>query len=161
MNLSRRFAFIWSFSREKEMAYQEFTLPINFISLRLTNVLIIIGMTAFIFIDFFRDVNYSYVLASRLVLTAISLSVIVYCRKKRPTASAVDFLIAFSLTALVAFSFFTASFGHMPSFFLTNISVTTLVFVATISGFRFRHALLFNFIYLLIFIFYSQVFQRD
>jgi signal transduction histidine kinase len=156
-----RYSHIWKFNPEKEKAYIEFNRSANQISLSIISLLIMIGMGSFLVIDFFRNVNYSLVLIVRGTLLVLSSFLFFYSRRRKLTPRQIDFYTTMALGALAAFAFATAFFGSMPSFFLTNTTITILVFVTTISGLRFRHGFIFNLTYIALFWAFSWFIKRD
>jgi signal transduction histidine kinase len=156
-----RYFYIWRFSQPKESAYEEYCRSANLLSLYLINALMIFGMGMFLIIDYFRQVDYTFVFYSRLVYMLISLAIMVFAWKTVLKPKVVNRLILFALFILIVFSMVLSYFGRMPSFFLTNITVMVLMAAATISGLPFRYSLQFNIFLLVAFVAYSQLILPD
>src|SRR5437899_5876269 len=67
-----RYSFIWKFPQEQELAYSRFVQPANLLSLRLVTFITLFGMSTFLIIDYFRDVDFSIVLLSRICVLSIA-----------------------------------------------------------------------------------------
>jgi signal transduction histidine kinase len=131
------------------------------LSLYLVNALIIFGMGMFLIIDYFRQVEYTVVFYSRLSYMIFSLVTILIVWRSRITTKAINYLILLTMFLLMIFSMVLSYFGKMPSFFLTNMTMTVLMGVATISGLPFRYSILLNTFLLLSFIIFSQKILPD
>ncbi|HTH57584.1 MAG TPA: HAMP domain-containing sensor histidine kinase [Cyclobacteriaceae bacterium] len=118
-------------------------------------------MSTFLIIDYFRDVDFSIVLVSRLCVLAIAVGIMAYSFKK-PLHSvyipAATFGIAFiNFTAALV----TATYARMPGFYLTNLLFLVWVLVVAASGLNLRYGLSLNLVLLVVFMVYSQKFNRN
>jgi len=156
-----RYSFIWKFPSAQEEAYDRFVQPANLLSLRLVTFITLFGMSTFLIIDYFRDVDFSVVLASRICVLSIAVGIMAYSFKKPLNPKFIPvgtIVIAFinSAAALV-----TATYARMPGFYLTNLLFLIWVLVVAASGLNLRHGLTLNFVLLAIFWFYSQNVNRN
>lgn len=156
-----RYSYIWAFPSEQENAYLNFTYTGNHLSLRLVNLLVMLGMAIFIVVDWFRQLDYSASLTIRLITLFVAFLFLVVAQRKALAALQVEFLIGLSLANLIVFALVASSVAHMPPFFLTNILITVLVLVPTISGLRLRWSLFVNSLFFLLFIAYSQLIRVE
>ncbi len=156
-----RYSYIWKFGNAKESAYEEYCRAANLLSLYLVNGLIIFGMGMFLVIDYFRQVDYTFVFYARLLYVFISLVTILFVWKTKVGPTRVNYLILLTMFLLIVFSMVVSYFARMPSFFLTNLTVMVLMGVATISGLPFRYSILFNVFLLVAFVIYSQTILPD
>jgi signal transduction histidine kinase len=156
-----RYSFIWKFPKAQEDAYGLFVQPANLLSLRLVTFITLFGMSTFLIIDYFRDVDFSVVLGSRICVLAIALSLMVYTFKKPLPRNFVPFGIV--VIAFINFSaaLVTATYARMPGFYLTNLLFLIWILVVAASGLNLRHGLLLNLILLAVFISYSQFINRN
>ncbi len=161
MHFFSRYSFIWKFPKEQEIAYANFVLPANLILLRLVTGITLFGMTAFLIINYFQDVDFGVVLGTRILVLLIAALLMAYTFKKPlnlkiiPIGNVIIGIITFC-SALI-----TATYAKMPAYYLTNLLFLILVLVIMASGMGFRYGLFLNIILFLIFIAYSQFIRRD
>jgi signal transduction histidine kinase len=161
LQLFSRYSYIWSFNPLLENSYELFTYRSNLISLRLINFLVAIGMLIFLFVDTIRLVNYSFVFFSRIAMLSVNALIILLSYRWRLTSFGVEVCMAITISCVVSFALVTSYYGDMPPFFLSNLFVTIFVFFSTISGLRFRHSLLLDSIFLIVFFIYAEKIHDD
>jgi signal transduction histidine kinase len=136
-------------------------MPANLAYLRLVSFITIFGMSLFLVVDFFKEVDFSIVLAARSVALAVaSFTMWVSFRND------VSVREHFACIALIMFTNFgasiaTAMFGGMPPYYITNLLFLMFVLVVTASGLNFRHAFYLNTVCMMVFLIYSQFIKRD
>ncbi len=154
-----RYSYIWKFDKEQEAKYEQFIQPSNLTSLKLVTFLTIFGMSIFLMIDFFRDVDFSVVFATRLGVLAIA-SIVMWFAFKELSFNAYFFCI----TVITAISFgsalITATFADMPPYYLTNLLFLMFLLSVTASGLHLRHAFILNLVCLIIFLVYAQYINK-
>ncbi|MGC4021791.1 MAG: HAMP domain-containing sensor histidine kinase [Cyclobacteriaceae bacterium] len=156
-----RYSFIWKFSKEKELAYNRFVQPANLLSLRLVTSITLFGMSTFLIIDYFRDVDFSIVLLSRIVVLSIAIGIMLFTFRKPLNPNFVPFGIVVIAFINFGAAMVTATFARMPPYYLTNLLFLIWVLVIAASGLNFRHGLILNAILFIAFILYSQFARRD
>ncbi|HCW08892.1 MAG TPA: hypothetical protein DGG95_16165 [Cytophagales bacterium] len=161
MQFFSRYSFVWSFDKKQEAAYNEFVRPSNLLSLRLVTFITLFGMSVFLIIDYFRDVDFSVVLFSRIVVLTIASALMVFTFKKPMSANFIPWGIV--VVAFINFgaSLVTATYAMMPPYYMTNLLFLIWVLVIAVSGLNLRHGLALNFILLLVFVWYSQTVNRN
>jgi signal transduction histidine kinase len=155
-----RYSYIWKFDREQEIKYDLFVRPSQLTSLRLVTFITIFGMSLFLVIDAFKDVDYSVVLMTRTCVLAIAISTMWLTYRNMGSKSIVLLVVLITMLNFGS-AMVTSAFAGMPSFYLTNLLFLIFVLVITASGLHFRYALLLNVFCFLVFIFYSQVIKTD
>jgi len=160
LNILSKFSYIWKFDRQKEEEYNLFVKPSNLASLRLVTFITIFGMSLFLIVDFFKEVDYSVVLASRICV--LSLAFILMWLSYRDLSST-GIVLCVSLVPIMNFgaSVVTSYYAGMPPFYITNLLFLIFVLVVTASGLHFRFALMVNLFCLIMFLLYSQFFNRN
>ena len=160
MHFFSRYSYIWKFDKKQEVRYEQFVQPSNLISLRLVTFLTLFGMALFLAIDFFREVDFSVVLFTRIGVLVMA-SAIMWLAYKKLSFN----MYVFCVVLVVAISFgsamVTATFAHMPPYYLTNLLFLIFLLVVTASGLHLRHALYLNLAALLVFLLYSQYLHRE
>ncbi len=160
MHFFSRYSYIWRFDDQEEENYNQFIHPSNLTSLRLVTFITIFGMSLFLLIDSFKDVDFSIVLLSRIVvLTGASAIMWFTYRGLKFNGTVVGVILICILNFGAALV--TATFAGMPSYYLTNLLLLIFLLVTTASGLHFRQALLTNTVCLVIFVLYSQLVNRD
>jgi signal transduction histidine kinase len=146
---------------EQEIAYAKFVLPANLILLRLVTGITLFGMTAFLIVNYFLDVDFGVVLGTRIVVLLIAALLMAYTFKKplNPKIILIGNVIIGIIT--LGSALITATYAKMPAYYLTNLLFLILVLVIMASGMGFRYGLFLNIILFLIFIAYSQFIRRD
>jgi signal transduction histidine kinase len=155
-----RYSYVWKFEREQEIKYDLFVLPSQLASLRLVTFITIFGMSLFLVIDAFKDVDYSVVLVTRTCVLAIAITTMWLTYKNMGSKSIVSLVVLITMLNFGS-AMVTSAFARMPSFYLTNLLFLIFVLVITASGLHFRYALFLNILCFLAFIFYSQVIKTD
>ncbi|HEV8514122.1 MAG TPA: HAMP domain-containing sensor histidine kinase [Cyclobacteriaceae bacterium] len=161
MQFFSRYSYIWKFPKEQELAYNRFVQSSNLISLRLVTFITLFGMTVFLIIDYFRDVDFGIVLVSRIfVLTAASVIMVLSYQKWVGNR-----MIQWGIVCIALMNFssamVTANFARMPPYYITNLLFLILVLVTTASGLNFRSGLALNFACLMTFFLFSIFIKRD
>src|SRR5258708_31367635 len=72
-----RYSYIWKFPKEQELAYNRFVHPSNLLSFKLVTFITLFGMSTFLIIYYFRDVDFSVVLFTRLVVLTIATALMI------------------------------------------------------------------------------------
>ncbi|MEP2668476.1 MAG: HAMP domain-containing sensor histidine kinase [Cyclobacteriaceae bacterium] len=154
-----RYSYIWKFDKEQEAKYEQFIQPSNLTSLKLVTFITIFGMSIFLMIDFFRDVDFSVVFATRLGVLTIA-SIVMWFAFKELSFNA----YVFCITVITAISFgsalITATFADMPPYYLTNLLFLVFLLSVTASGLHLRHAFILNLVCLIIFLIYAQFINK-
>ncbi|HEY5690879.1 MAG TPA: sensor histidine kinase [Cyclobacteriaceae bacterium] len=160
MHFFSRYSYIWKFDSDQEREYSKFVLASNVTSLRLVTFITLFGMSLFLLIDYFKDVDFSYVLGSRIIVLS-GASIIMWLTYKGLSARGI--VISVSLIVVLNFgaSLVTAKLAGMPSFYLTNLLFLIFLLVVTASGLHFRQALIVNTICLITFLMYSNFIKID
>lgn len=161
MHFFSRYSYIWRFPGDQEQDYARFVMPGNLISLRLVSFITIFGMCLFLTIDFFREVNYSIVFATRLIAVGVGAVTMYESFRRELSIRLLNISIASLAAANFGVAMVTATFANVPSFYLTNLLFLIFVLVVTASGLNFRHSLLMNTALLMVFIFFSQYIRKD
>ncbi|MBS1950406.1 MAG: hypothetical protein OJF59_000331 [Cytophagales bacterium] len=161
MQFFSRYSFIWKFPSQQEKDYIRFVQPSNLLLLRLVTFITLFGMSAFLVIDFFRDVDFSIVLLSRICVLSIASAIMVFTFKKNISLNFIP--LGFVVIACISFAaaLVTATFAHMPGYYITNLLFLIWILVVAASGLNLRHGLLLNLVLLLLFLAYSQFINRN
>ena len=161
MHLFSKYSYIWSFEPEKELAYNEFVKHANLISVRLVSFIAIFGMSLFLIIDLFKDIEYLVIFITRATSLVIS-SIIMFLTFRKTIAIRTIQLggATIAITSL-SVSLVTSTFTSLPGYYLTNLVFLIFVLVVTASGLNFRHGLVVNLICLTLFLIYSQFIRKD
>lgn len=143
---------IWKFEDTDEEAYGLYMLEKDKASLRLTLVCVMITAIVFLAVDYYRDTDYGYVVIFRGGL--LLLSIIFYWATYRFRLLPAFIQSMMVTTLFVNFLAYTALgiLGNMPSFYYPNTIPLLLYMGMSIIGIRYRYALIFNSVVLLIFI---------
>ncbi len=160
MQFFSRYSYIWEFDKEPEEKFDLFVRSSQLASLRLVTFITIFGMSLFLVIDAFKDVDYSVVLITRACVLTIAITTM-WLTYKNPSAKVIVFFVVLITILNFGSALVTSAFARMPSFYLTNLLFLIFVLVVTASGLHFRYALFLNVFIFLIFIFYSQTIKRD
>ncbi len=160
MQFFSRYSFIWKFDKEQEEKYDLFVRPSQLASLRLVTFITIFGMSLFLAIDSFKDVDYSVVLMTRSCVLAIAITTMWLTYKSLGSKSIVSFVVLITMLNFSSATV-TSAYAGMPPYYLTNLLFLIFVLVITASGLHFRYSLLLNIFCFSIFIFYSQILKRD
>ena len=160
MHFFSRYSYIWRFDKDQEAKYDLFVRSSQLASLRLITFITIFGMSIFLVIDFFTDVDYSVVLITRSVVLAIALTTMWLTYKDLSPTSIVALVILMTLLNFGS-AIITSTFAGMPTFYLTNLLFLIFVLVVTASGLHFRYALFLNVFCFATFLFYSQVIKIE
>lgn len=156
-----RYSYIWKFPKEQELAYSRFVQPTNLLSLRLVTFITLFGITIFLLIDYFRDVDFSVVLVTRIFVLSVASILMAVTFKKSLNPNLVPWGIVMIGFINFGAALITATYARMPAFYLTNLLFLILVLVVTASGLNLRHALLLNILLLTVFICYSQLVKKE
>lgn len=160
MHFFSRYSYVWSFDNDLETEYNLFVKPSSLAALRLVTFITLFGMSLFLVIDYFKDVDFSILLATRIiVLTGAALIMWLTFRKinVKGIVACVVIVVIMNFGAGLT----TATFARMPSYYITNLLLLILLLVTTASGLHFRHALVVSLACLFIFIYYSQFIHKD
>ncbi len=160
MQFFSRYSYIWKFDKEPEEKFDLFVRSSQVASLRLITFITIFGMSLFLVIDAFKDVDYSVVLITRACVLTIAITTM-WLTYKNPGSTSIVSLVVLMTMLNFGSAMVTSAFAGMPSFYLTNLLFLIFVLVITASGLHFRYALLLNIFCFSTFIFYSQVIKRD
>lgn len=155
LQLFSRFSYIWKFDDQLEENYNLFVRASNLTSLRLVSFITIFGMSIFLIIDMFKDVEYSIVLFTRIIVLT-GASAIMWLSTRNISTQTITFCIVMIVLLNFGASLTTATLARMPSYYITNLLFLIFVLVVTASGLHFRYSLYVNFSCLVIFLIYSQ-----
>lgn len=129
-------------------------------SLRLVTFITIFGMSVFLVVDSFKDVDFSLVLVVRSCVLMLAVTIMWLSYKNLSSRSIVFFVVLLTILNFGS-AMVTSTFARMPSFYLTNLLFLIFVLVITASGLHLRYALFLNIFCLAAFLFYSQVIRMD
>jgi signal transduction histidine kinase len=117
-------------------------------------------MSIFLVVDYFKAVDFSIVLGSRIVVLTLALATM---RVTYKNISSLTIVLLVVLMTILNFSaaMVTSLFAGMPAYYITNLLFLILVLVVTASGLHFRYALFLNIFCLVAFLFFSQVIKRE
>jgi len=160
LNLFARYSYIWKFDTEQEDKYNQFVKPSNLASLRLVTFITIFGMSLFLVIDSFKEVNYTIVLASR-IFVLLAAFIIMWLTYRNLSSTGIVLCVASIPIMNFGASMVTSALAGMPTYYITNLLFLIFVLVVTASGLHFRYALLVNLFCLITFVLYSQFVKRD
>ncbi|MFZ1808735.1 MAG: HAMP domain-containing sensor histidine kinase [Cyclobacteriaceae bacterium] len=159
MQFFSRYSYIWKFDKVKEARYEQFIQPSNLASLRLVTFITIFGMSIFLVIDFFREVDFSVVLATRISVLTVA-SIVMWFAYKELSFNAYVFCITIITVISFGSALITATFADMPPFYLTNLLFLMFLLSVTASGLHLRHAFFVNLICLTTFLLYAQYINK-
>lgn len=160
MQFFSRYFYIWKFDKQQEIKYDLFVRPSQIASLRLVTFITIFGMSLFLVIDSFKDVDHSVVLVTRSCVLAIAIACM-WLTYKNPGPNSIVGLVVLMTVLNFGSAMVTSSFAGMPPFYLTNLLFLIFVLVITASGLHLRYALFLNIGCLLAFIIYSQLIKKE
>lgn len=160
MHFFSRYSYIWKFDNNLEAEFNQFVKPSNLASLRLITLITLFGMSLFLLIDYFKDVDFSILLATRLIVLT-GAAVIMWLTFKKMSFGGIVTCVVIIVVMNFSAGLTTATFARMPSYYITNLLLLILLLVTTASGLHFRHALVVGLSCLFIFIYYSQFIHRD
>jgi len=155
-----RYSYIWKFDKEQEIKYDLFVRQSQLASLRLVTFITIFGMSIFLVVDYFKEVDFSIVLGSRIVVLTLALATMRVTYKNISSLSIVLLVVLMTMLNFSA-AMVTSLFAGMPAYYITNLLFLILVLVVTASGLHFRYALFLNIFCLAAFLFFSQVIKRE
>ncbi len=161
MQFFSRYSYIWKFPKEQELAYNRFVHPSNLLSLKLVTFITLFGMSTFLIIDYYRDVDFSVVLFTRIVVLTIATGLMIFTFKKPLNPNFVPWGIVIVGFINFGSSLITATYARMPAYYLTNLLFLIWVLVVAVSGLNFRHGLLLNVVLFIVFLWYSQSVRKD
>ena len=160
MQFFSRYSYIWKFDKEQEIKYDLFVRQSQLASLRLVTFITIFGMSIFLVVDYFKEVDFSIVLGSRIVVLTLALATMRVTYKNISSLSIVLLVVLMTMLNFSA-AMVTSLFAGMPAYYITNLLFLILVLVVTASGLHFRYALFLNIFCLAAFLFFSQVIKRE
>lgn len=160
MHFFSRYSYIWKFDKEQEERYNHFVKSSNITSLRLVTFITIFGMSLFLLIDYFKDVDFSYVLGTRIIVLT-GASIIMWLTYRGLSTKGIVLCVMMIVILILGASLVTATFAGMPSYYLTNLLFLMFLLAVTASGLHFRQALLVNIFCLVTFLLYSNFINRD
>ena len=160
MQFFSRYSYIWKFEKEQEARYDLFVRASSLASLRLVTIITIFGMSVFLVIDFFKNVDFSIVLATRSCLLIVASLVMWQTFKKIGPGLIMAYVILLTL-GVFASAMVTALYARMPSYYLTNLLFLIFVLVITASGLHLRYAFFLNLLCLLLFLLYTNYVHID
>jgi signal transduction histidine kinase len=117
-------------------------------------------MSIFLLIDFFREVDFSVVFATRLGVLTVA-SIVMWFAYKELSFNTYVFCIGVITTISFGSALITATFADMPPYYLTNLLFLMLLLSVTASGLHLRHAFFLNLICLTIFLLYAQYINKE
>lgn len=160
MQFFSRYSYIWKFDKEQEEKYDLFVRSSQLASLRLVTFITIFGMSIFLVVDYFKDVDFSVVLVTRSCVLAIAVTTMWLTYKNLGSKSIILFVILITMLNFGS-AMITSTYAGMPPYYITNLLFLIFVLVITASGLHIRYALLLNIFCFATFIFYSQIIKRE
>lgn len=160
MQFFSRYSYIWKFEKEQEARYDLFVRASSLASLRLVTIITIFGMSVFLVINSFKNVDFSIVLATRSCLLIVASLVMWQTFKKIGPGLIMAYVILLTL-GVFASAMVTATYAGMPSYYLTNLLFLIFVLVITASGLHLRYAFFLNLLCLLLFLLYTNYVHID
>jgi len=118
-------------------------------------------MSTFLMIDFFRDVDFSIVLLSRMVVLSYASALMFFILKRKPSPRFVTWGIVSIAFINFGAAMITATFARMPGYYITNLLFLIWILVAAVSGLNLRQVLLLNLALFIIFVIFSQTAHHD
>lgn len=155
-----RYKYVWKFNKELEREFDKFVLRSSLSSLRLVTFITLFGFSLFLVIDYFRDVDFSVVLVSRIVVLS-SASLIMWLSYRRLSPGMIAFLVTLIPLLNLGAAMTTAMYAGMPSYYITNLLFLIFVLVITASGLHFRYALGVNLMCFGLFYIFSNYIRID
>src|SRR5882672_10262415 len=131
---------VFGFPKKKEEAFQQFLFKQDLIICRATGYLVISILTLLIALDYFRVLDFTWVLLARMIVIVVLAILLFITYQKWMTSGLLQmWLLVINLIFLVSL-FFMDAMTKMPPFYLPN-SIVVFVFIAgTVSGLRFRYS---------------------
>jgi signal transduction histidine kinase len=160
LQLFSKYWYIWKFNKNQEKEYNQFVKDSNLSSLRLVTFITIFGYSLFLLIDYFKDVDFSIILATRIFVLSSAIA-IMWFSYQNISSQTISLFVAFIPFLTFGPALITATYAGMPAYYLTNLLFLIFVLVITASGLHFRYALLVNAILLIVFIVYSNTIRTD
>jgi signal transduction histidine kinase len=150
------FSEVLSFSKKKEEAFQQFLFKQDLIICRATAYLVISILALLITLDYFRVMDFTWVLLARMiVITVLAILLFITYQKWMTSGLLQLWLLVINLIFLVSL-FFMDAMTKMPQFYLTNSIVVFIFIAATVSGLRFRYSSVLTIILVIFSIIYFQ-----
>jgi len=148
---------VLTFQKAKEAAFQKFFFKQDLKICRAAIFLVITIMMVLVIIDYFRINDFNWVLSARIiVVTGLSVLLVITYQKKVSANQLQLWLMVINATLVASFFFMDAA-TIMPPFYLPNSLVVYFFISGTVSGARFRYSSVFNFLVVLLFIFYYPI----
>jgi signal transduction histidine kinase len=136
-------------------------MPGNVVALRLVAFITFFGMSLFLTIDLFRDVDYSVTFLARSVALGVAAALMALSFRSNLNVQTIYLSVIVLAAANFGVALVTATYARMPAYYLTNLLFLIFVLVITASGLNFRHALFLNVLCLMVFVVYSNYVRID
>lgn len=160
MHFFSRYSYIWKFNKEQEERYDQFVKSSNITSLQLVTFITIFGMSLFLLIDYFKNVDFSYVLGTRIIVLT-GASIIMWLSFRGLSTRGIVYCVIIIVILIFGAALVTATFAGMPSYYLTNLLFLMFLLAVTASGLHLRQAFYVNLFLLITFLLYSNFINRD
>lgn len=160
MQFFSRYSYIWKFDNEQEERFDQFVRSSQLASLRLVTFITIFGMSVFLVVNFFLDVNFTIVLIARICVLTIALFTMWLAYQNLGSKTIVALVVLMTFLNFGS-AMVTAYYAGMPPFYLTNLLFLIFVLVVTASGLHFRYSLFLNLFCFSSFFIYSQFIKNE
>jgi signal transduction histidine kinase len=145
---------VFKFPKAKEKAFQNFFYKQDLIVCRTATVLVITIMLVLGVIDYYRILDISLVLLSRMIVCLVLVVLLAITFQKKINANHLQVYLMVINVTMVASFFFMDAMTKMPGFYVPNSLVIYFFVSSTVSGMRFRYSSLLNFFVIVTFILY-------
>jgi signal transduction histidine kinase len=139
------YTYIWRFDDLDEEKYEVYAKRNDLISFRVFTITFMLIAAAFLIVDSVRPVDYFWVLVLRGTIIVFYAALLFYTHVRDLSANGIQAVIAVQIIVTYIAFFLQSAVAEMPIFFLPNILLLFFYTVGTISGMRFRYAVLINF----------------
>lgn len=151
------YTYIWKFDDPEEEKYETYSKRNDLISFRLYTITIMLISAGFLIVDFARPVDYFWVFVLRCTTIIFYGVLLLFLYLRDVSAERLQAVLALQIIVTYILFFIQASVASMPIFFLPNVLLLFFYTVGTISGMRFRYAVLINFTALIVYTIVTEV----
>jgi signal transduction histidine kinase len=151
------YTYIWRFDDPEEEKYETYSKRNDLISFRLYTITMMLISAVFLVVDFVRPVDYFWVVVLRCAIIVFYGMLLLYLYIREVSAEWLQAALAIQILVTYIIFFIQAFVARMPPFFLPNILLLFFYTVGTISGLRFRYAVLINFTALIVYTIVTEV----
>lgn len=151
------YSYIWKFEDPEEEQYELYAMRNDLISFRVFTITIILISAGFLIVDLNRAVDYFWVFTLRSSIVVLYAALLALLFVRTVSAETLQVILATQIVVSYIILFTQAFVADMPSFFLPNVVLLFFYLVGTISGLRFRYAVLINFVALIVYTIVAEV----